>query len=375
MDEACTGTLVSGFEKTYAFDIPETGSTPHVFPAASTAYVDPPPSSSDFLPAGVTCSQTFSYEMTYFDAATSPTGVGHAKPAGLTMDPSNGRFTFVNSADVLADYTVNIVIETSDGQNVDTRKVTGVHITSACGAASTSITTNAADSVFASEDYQSSQVAQTFSITSSNSLCPVSTVSVSDLNNAFSVAYTAGASSYVLSLATDQSRTMGTYPYSLTATASGDSTMTVDNDVEITYTCVSAQLNDGSLHPTDDFTLSASIPASGTTQVTVISNIYQYVTAAHVDSYNVGDDACWQSFSIATPVINSAPLSSTSDDGGVWDSVTDFFSDGWDRITGNDDEPASDRIIVSDVITNGFSIDESTGEVSLTLSSTGIGTY
>jgi hypothetical protein len=68
--------------------------------------------------------------------------------------------------------------------------------------------------------------------------------------------------------------------------------MTVDNDFEITYTCVSAQLNDGTLHPTDDFTLSASIPASGTTQVTVISNIYQYVTAAHVDSYNVGEDAC-----------------------------------------------------------------------------------
>lgn len=62
--------------------------------------------SSEYLPAGVSCSQTFSYEMSYAD---------EAKPAELTMDPSTGRFTFSNKASILADYYVNIVIETSDG--------------------------------------------------------------------------------------------------------------------------------------------------------------------------------------------------------------------------------------------------------------------
>lgn len=98
----------------------------------------------------------------------------------------------------------------------------GVHISTSCGSDSTTITTDAAGGVYASEDYQSSQVAETFTITSSNPVCAVTTVTVSDHVNTdedgfFTGVYTPGDSTYVVQLGAAESRTMGTYTLSVTA--------------------------------------------------------------------------------------------------------------------------------------------------------------
>lgn len=105
--QVCLASLVADFEKTYTYELPATGTDPKTFPAASTAFVTAPPTTSPYLPSGVSCSQSFSYEMTD----------GSDEPEELIIDPATGIFTLDNVATIKTSYEVNILITTTDGFN------------------------------------------------------------------------------------------------------------------------------------------------------------------------------------------------------------------------------------------------------------------
>jgi hypothetical protein len=71
--------LEDGFETTYTYPVPESVATSHSFPDATTDYVSLPPASSDYLPSGYHCAQ--SYSSTHSD---------------VNLNFANGLFTLTN---------------------------------------------------------------------------------------------------------------------------------------------------------------------------------------------------------------------------------------------------------------------------------------
>lgn len=59
---ACSGTVDSGFDKTYSYDIPSSGSQTENFPSGSSDYISLDTLSSDyFTGTNTNCYQTFTY--------------------------------------------------------------------------------------------------------------------------------------------------------------------------------------------------------------------------------------------------------------------------------------------------------------------------
>lgn len=61
LKSVCSATEVSDYQTAYSFDIPASDSSTESFPDASTSYITLSTEDASFLPAGVSCYQTFSY--------------------------------------------------------------------------------------------------------------------------------------------------------------------------------------------------------------------------------------------------------------------------------------------------------------------------
>jgi hypothetical protein len=165
IETVCVSDLVSSFTKSISFDLPSGGVTLEQFPSAATEYATAPPSSSDYLPDGVECSQSYSYRLKGESGAQN-------NPDDLEIDPATGVFTLVNRAEVKTTYEVEIDVVTGDGTNSHTLTVTGVTIGIVCGPGSTILTAPTLETVLQVPNLPV-RPSLSGAFTSSNGLCPV----------------------------------------------------------------------------------------------------------------------------------------------------------------------------------------------------------
>ena len=102
--EVCPSTLMSEFNKSYQFEIPENGAILELFPASSMEYISSPEEAST---DDMTCTQFFSYRMKD----------NSLNPPQLSIDKFTGVFRLFNYATIKTVYEVEIDIIMTDGTN------------------------------------------------------------------------------------------------------------------------------------------------------------------------------------------------------------------------------------------------------------------
>lgn len=130
---ACIASAKDTYQTEFSFDLPwgleADASTEDVTMfSSSDDYVTEAPSSSDYLPEGVECSQSFSYTMV--DESTNP--------SLLTIDADTGVLSLTNNGNEKQSYAIYVNAATTDGYNMDTQLIP-VSIDTVCGPLSTEI--------------------------------------------------------------------------------------------------------------------------------------------------------------------------------------------------------------------------------------------
>jgi hypothetical protein len=122
----CQASLKEDFVAAFYLDLPDPvdpdtqGVTLDSFPAAATDYTNlPPADASDSLPDGVSCSQSFSYEI-----AMNP----GMEVDRLSLDSATGIFSLENHFDTKGFYHISVTIETTDGVNPQYETISDWHI-------------------------------------------------------------------------------------------------------------------------------------------------------------------------------------------------------------------------------------------------------
>jgi hypothetical protein len=204
---ACTATPVDGFRSTYSYTVPATGVESVTFPFTSAYYITEPVTSSQALPTGESCYQTFSYAVHttvvetvaatgsesgnvlvsiwrfitsydpgYQQISTSGYMASH-NPDTLVIDPSTGVFTLSNPATDTQSYEVEITIVTTDGYNSEAHVVSGVNVETVCGLSSTTVILPS-ETEFAKAPHTLPVLSRSLTATSSNPTCPITSSSL-----------------------------------------------------------------------------------------------------------------------------------------------------------------------------------------------------
>jgi hypothetical protein len=225
--KVCLADLISDFETSYVYKLPEFITQIETFPSASSDYITVPPSSSVYLPDGYSCSQIFSYRLS--DVYTE-----ESNPDELVME-TDGQLSLTNLASLKQNYLIDIDITTTDSVNDVYHVVHEVTVIAECGPDSTTITAPyLMDLDKAPRTLPTLTQEGTFTV--SNPTCAVASLAITTGDDYYTREGTFnsdGSSDFIVKMNEEAASIVNTYAFAITAVADGGETATSYGYMEI----------------------------------------------------------------------------------------------------------------------------------------------
>lgn len=201
---ACINNLVADFETAYAFFLPESTVVDRNVIARSRAYVEEP------YPG---CTHTFAYSLSD----------GNPNPTELVIDANTGVVDLETSYLRKINYTMEIQITNSGGNDDIVNYIPGVQVSVICGPDSTILTAPEIEFLQKGNIYDDI-LSHTKLFEVSNDLCPIVSYELTSGNSEYDFIEDVGGTvsgSFTVTLNEATSPDVGIYPFTVEATAEG----------------------------------------------------------------------------------------------------------------------------------------------------------